>query len=411
MVCRNCGKYNEDWMQFCSECGTKLEKELPPLPQDNQEQYNTALLNVNQSNLSNNNSLQEKHDESGENVNKNSKPPKKKGLIIAIVAIVLVLALCGGGFAFLSYNDIELSDVFSGNVESGSKDDDNKKDDDDKKDKKDDDDEEDADEDDEELMPSCLEWEEEEVEDYFEDIDCKITFEYEYSSDVEEGCVVSQTLEEGEEITEDTEITFVISLGAMECPEEYSQKIVVTGKSNSTSATMELFTWENGEWVSQYSCAATVGKNGIGSNYGEGKGITPLGVYKLGVLLTAGKQTNETWPYKKVTTDTGIVDDTSSSYYNTIVSISSMPSYVSCDPIGDTIINGNTDKCMYIEHNGNGLSSNGVVSGKGSAITICGKQGTLYATAGCIDISSSDFNVILSLLDYNLNPHIVIEVH
>ena len=61
------------------------------------------------------------------------------------------------------------------------------------------------DEDDEEIMPSCLEWEEEDVEDYFEDIDCKISFEYDYSSDVEEGFVVSQTLEEGEEITEDTE--------------------------------------------------------------------------------------------------------------------------------------------------------------------------------------------------------------
>ena len=91
MVCRNCGKYNEDWMQFCSECGTKLEKELPPLPQDNNEkynqyQYNTALLNTNQVNVNNNNSVQEKQVESGENLNKNSKPPKKKGFMAKLRA-------------------------------------------------------------------------------------------------------------------------------------------------------------------------------------------------------------------------------------------------------------------------------------------------------------------------------------
>ena len=30
-----------------------------------------------------------------------------------------------------------------------------------------------------------------------------------------------------------------------------------------------------------------MGKNGIGENYGEGKAVTPKGIFKLGVVFTA----------------------------------------------------------------------------------------------------------------------------
>ena len=172
---------------------------------------------------------------------------------------------------------------------------------------------------------------------------------------------------------------------------------------------MELMNWENGEWKAIYSCKATIGKNGAGSNYGEGKKITPTGIYKLGVVLCKSEPGNN-WPYRIVNTKTCIVDDTASQYYNTIQNLDSVPKNISVDRIGETIINGNTEQCIYIEHNGNGITSEGVVVGKGSAITICGKTTSLYATAGCVDISATDLKNIISRMNYKNNPHIEIVV-
>ncbi len=194
-----------------------------------------------------------------------------------------------------------------------------------------------------------------------------------------------------------------------ENPYSYSQKLLLTTSYGSSNATMQLMNWENGNWESVYSCKATIGKNGAGSNYGEGKKITPTGIYKLGVILCKSEPGNN-WPYRIVNTKTCIVDDTASQYYNTIQNADSIPKNISVDRIGETIINGNSEQCIYIEHNGNGLTSEGVVKGKGSAITICGKTTSLYATAGCVDISAYDLKNIISRMNYNNNPHIEIVI-
>ena len=59
--------------------------------------------------------------------------------------------------------------------------------------------------------------------------------------------------------------------------------------------------------------------------------------------------------------------------------------------------------------NGDGYSSDNVVKGKGSVITICGRNSTLSPTLGCIDISSGDMSTLLSYLDADKNPHIQIK--
>ena len=430
MVCRNCGKNIEGNMQFCGNCGAKIDVNMASVMQNgyqgntnsnnanrpvqkpqNTNQYNVNQRNMNQYNVNMNQNQNLQQSQVANNSNKKSGSTAKVVAIICAVMFSLLLIVVGVGFALLNHFDVDVEDLSSDGFAVFEEIADSEKDEKDAKDEKKDKDKTDKDDEkDSELMPSCVGWEYDDVKDYFDSIDCVIRYEYEYDSKVPEDCVISQSIEEDEELIPGEKIVFVISLGAAECPEEYSQKIVVTGKRGSSSANMEVFTWDGGEWVSNYRCSATVGKNGIGSNYGEGKGVTPEGVYKLGVLLTAGRNPNSTWPHKRVTTDTGIVDDVTSVYYNTIVDISTMSPHTSCDPIGDTIINGNTDKCMYIEHNGNGIDTSGVVVGNGSAITICGKTGTLYATAGCVDIAASDFNSILNILDYNLNPHIVIEV-
>ena len=388
MLCKNCGNPLEDGAMFCGECGTKVEL-LSQEVVSNEEQQTPQSVpeasfdGANSSDSDGNTS--EKSNKKFPNVN------KKAIAICAAVVVVFVVVVVGINLSKSNgaKNDdpyFEESDYLEETKSSLLNQTANT------------------------YMPLCKGWAYDDVYDYFSSIDCDVSYNYAYDSTIPENCVISQSLEAGTEIIPGSNIVFVISRGDDSCPEEYRQKIVVSGSEDSSYAYMELFIWEQGEWRSQYGCNATVGRNGIGYNYGEGKGITPAGEFKLGVLLSEYKTSNDSWPHKLVTENTCVVDDVNSEYYNTIVNISSLPDYVTYDPIGDTIINDNTDKCIYIEHNGDGLSSDNVISGKGSAITICGKTSDLYATAGCIDISSRDFNAMLNLLDYNLMPHIIIEV-
>ena len=260
-------------------------------------------------------------------------------------------------------------------------------------------------------MPNCEGWTYQAAVAYFEAIGCETVCEYVFDDAVPADTIITQTLPEGTPLDAQSVILFTVSKGADICPYAYSQKVTVTAPAGSTSAQLVLYAWENGNWVCKYTCAATVGRNGIGSNYGEGKGYTPMGTFKLGVALSQNRIGNTAWPIQYVTTDTCIVDDASSRLYNTIQSVSSLPSGVHYDPIGKTLVSGSTDVCLYIEHNGNGLTSDNVVAGKGSAITLCGKRnGYDPHTAGCVDISQANMHELLSLLDYTCNPHIEIAV-
>ena len=117
---------------------------------------------------------------------------------------------------------------------------------------------------------------------------------------------------------------------------------------------------------------------------------------------------NNNWPFRLVSSNTCIVDDVNSRYYNTIQSINSLPYGTHYDAIGNKLVKGYSNICIYIEHNGNGLDSNNVVPGKCSVITICGQASSISPTAGCVDISSSDMLRLISLLDYSKDPHIEI---
>ncbi len=229
--------------------------------------------------------------------------------------------------------------------------------------------------------------------------------EYENSNTVPKNSVIRQDYSAGTTVDAGSTVTLTVSKGPSVCPYDYSQFVQVVGSSNSSSATLTLYNWGDGEWQPQFTCDAKVGKNGIGYDYGEGKSVTPKGLFKLGVVLSAYTP-NTSMPYYKVTSNTCVVDDTSSYLYNTICDISSLPSGTDYDPIGKNLTNGTLSECIYIEHNGNGYTSENVVRGKGSVITICGWTGTLDATYGCVDITSSDMKTLLSLLDISKNPQI-----
>ena len=253
------------------------------------------------------------------------------------------------------------------------------------------------------VVPDTEGLSEEAAKSQLEALNLKVAVKYDISDTVEEGQVISQSVASGTTVVEQTEVVITVSEGNG-CPYEYSQKVTVSANPGSTSGTLTLYNWENGDWVSKFSCPCVVGKNGIGSDYGEGRGVTPLGTFKLGFVLGT-VDPNNNMVFKQASSTTAIVDDTSSSLYNTIVDTSQV-SGISVDHVGENIVSGKLSCVIFIEHNGNGITSENVVSGKGSVITICGNNRSISSTAGCIDINASDMSTLLSYLDGTKNPYI-----
>ncbi len=258
------------------------------------------------------------------------------------------------------------------------------------------------------VVPDMTGLEEASAKSELEALNLTVAVKYDISDTVEEGLVITQSVASGTTVVEETQVVLTVSEGNG-CPYEYSQKITVTAASGSTSGTMTLYDWANGDWVPQFSCACVVGKNGIGSNYGEGKGVTPLGTFKLGFVLGT-QDPNNGMVFKQASSSTVIVDDVESSLYNTLVD-SSQADGLSVDHVGENIVSGKLSCVIFIEHNGNGLTSENVVPGKGSVITICGNNQDISATAGCIDIKASDMASLLTCLDGTKNPYIETSVN
>lgn len=208
-----------------------------------------------------------------------------------------------------------------------------------------------------------------------------------------------------------TEATTEATTEEVKSPYEYSQKVTVTAHAGSTSGTLTVYNWENGDWAEKFSCGCKLGKNGIGSDYGEGKGVTPMGTFKLGFVM-ANVNPDNGMDFKLASSTLGIVDDAESELYNTLVDTTQVGD-VSVDRIGNNIVSGKLKAIIFIEHNGDGSSSEGVTPGKGSVITICGNYNydEISGTAGCIDVDAKDMTEVLSVLDGSLNPYIEITLN
>lgn len=238
-------------------------------------------------------------------------------------------------------------------------------------------------------------------------VSAEIQLEYAFSDTVAEGNVISQSVPAGIQIADGHTVTLIISKGPEACPYDYAQKLTVTAASGSSVATAVLYNWEQGNWKQVAVYSASVGKNGIGPA-AEGSRRTPEGTYKLGVVLT-GNDVNTNMPTRSVSSNTCVVDDKNSPYYNMIMQKEQVPSGTSFDQIGKSLSNGSVYATIYIEHNGNGLTSENVVPGKGSAIGVRGKRAALAPTYGDVDISYNDMIDLLSRLDADKNP--VIEIY
>ena len=155
------------------------------------------------------------------------------------------------------------------------------------------------------------------------------------------------------------------------------------------------------------SADAYVGKYGVSTDYGEGKNITPQGEYKIGFCYGLSKPSTNL-RFKQVNSNSVFVDDSSSKYYNCLVTTNEY-SGTGCEKTYTQFAVDHTyNYNIFIEHNGDGETPGLAKAKKGSVITICGWTGTLKPTAGCVDISSTDMVTLLSYLDSSKNP--IIEI-
>ncbi|MGN0455568.1 MAG: zinc-ribbon domain-containing protein [Acutalibacteraceae bacterium] len=189
------------------------------------------------------------------------------------------------------------------------------------------------------------------------------------------------------------------------CPESYEQKVEVV--SSGTTATLTLYEWQNGKWKSLMTTNATVGQNGVGINYGEGEKITPQGTFDLGFCYGLSKPDTKL-EFTKLEYGSIFVCDSSSKYYNCLTSMEHFNGANIENTYAQFAEQNKYNYNIFIEHNGDGKTPNSATPGKGSVITICGYNGTLKPTWGCIDITTTAMTELLSYLDSSKNPVIII---
>ena len=152
------------------------------------------------------------------------------------------------------------------------------------------------------------------------------------------------------------------------------QLIVV--KASGSSATIGLYTKENGGWTKNFLTDGYVGYSGVGRKRGEGDGITPRGTYGLLFAFGINPNPGTSLEYRRVKSSDYWVDDPHSSHYN---------EWVDADRTkkdwksAEKLIKENVayKYAIAIDYDG----------GRGSAIFIhCNKRG---ATAGCVAMPQS----------------------
>lgn len=185
----------------------------------------------------------------------------------------------------------------------------------------------------------------------------------------------------------------------------YDQYVEVI--SNGSNATLVLYEWRSEGWTELMSANATVGKNGVGTNYGEGKNVTPEGVYNIGFCYGLSKPVTGL-EFKKLYSNSIFVDDPLSPYYNCLVTTNEYSGSKYENTYNQFARNNTYSTNIFIEHNGDGETPNTARAYDGSVITICGYNGSLKPTLGCIDISSNDMTKLLAYLDSSKNPVIII---
>ncbi len=183
------------------------------------------------------------------------------------------------------------------------------------------------------------------------------------------------------------------------------QVVYVKKNSGSTSASLTYVDYTEARPIVALKCDAYVGNNGITDDPQEGLSATPKGKYKLGMVLTTNSVTTN-MNIEPVNSGDIWITDPNSAYYNTKQGGNAAGDWNSSDPIYNNFASGKFYACILIEHNGNGYQKGEY--NKGSGIYLTGKSSDLSTSWGDVNIYKDDMDSLLSMLDKNENPYIVI---
>lgn len=193
-------------------------------------------------------------------------------------------------------------------------------------------------------------------------------------------------------------------------PVDDSEQVVYVkqDKNSKTKASLTLVDWSEDIPRILYEIKTVyVGAEGITSSPSENKSATPKGTFKIGFAFS-NTDLNTNLDTVIVDSDSVWVDDPNSEYYNMIQDgeEKNPPYWNSAEVLAGYFGKGENNACILIEHNGNGYEKGD--SGKGSAMFISGKKRNLTKSYGDVNITDSQMTELLELLDYYLNPYIVI---
>lgn len=201
-------------------------------------------------------------------------------------------------------------------------------------------------------------------------------------------------------------------LQQLACIKEYDAKlknqaeqmiVVKSSQSQKTSATLQTYEKQNGQWVAKTSpVSALIGKAGTGKTR-EGDGKTPVGTYELGTAFGWGsKPAGMKYSFKPVTKNDYWVDDVRAKEYNQWVRYTGNPSskWASFEKLHQPLYKYG----VVIRYN-----EDPIVKGEGSAIFLHLKTTATRYTLGCVAIDEQHLVKILKWLDPTKNPILVIE--
>ena len=163
----------------------------------------------------------------------------------------------------------------------------------------------------------------------------------------------------------------------VDCADTATQ-VVLVEHTGGSKATLSLHEKKDGLWTELYSCAAYVGRNGIGKTV-EGDKKTPVGTYNLTTPFGIKDDPGAQMPYTKVTKYHYWCGASSSKYYNQLVDEREVSrKHTSSD---EYLISytGVYNYCMFIDYNAAGVAH------KGSCIFLHCTGKNSY-TAGCVAV-------------------------
>ncbi len=182
------------------------------------------------------------------------------------------------------------------------------------------------------------------------------------------------------------------------------QALLVVEQSSLFFTRTKVYSLEkiNGEWREAIPPVnATIGRNGFApkGEKREGDGRTPSGIYTLGTAFGYEEKVSTKMPYRQVLPDDLWVDDINAPDYNRWVKQNNTTAKSFEKMRRDDIL---YKYGIVIEYN-----TNPVISGYGSAIFFHVGEGNNMKTSGCVAVSEVDIKRILSWLDPQQKPLIV----